>query len=219
MEAWLAENLHHGLYIGLIVTLVLCGIGLPIPEEIVFLAAGYAVQEIGANLWIACGAGVIGIILGDSIPFLLGKHHGNSLLKIRPFSRMLSEERLHSTRTFFKKHGSKTIFAARFVAGVRIPAFFIAATMGVRYRVFVFWDGLGAMISCPVSIILAYYFGKAAEKYLKEFKFVALIVVGVLIVIYLIFHLYWTRRKAAGLRMQKAESIKEETKIIQAPRT
>jgi len=193
----LQQFLEHGIYIVLILVLVLCGVGLPIPEEVVFLAAGYAASEVHANVWLVCAAGVIGILMGDSIPFLMGKHYGMSLLKWRLFSRVLTEKRLTKTRTFFDAHGSKTVFFARFVAGLRVPTFFISATMGVRYRVFLFWNGLGALISCPISIWLAYCFGRKAEHLLKESKPVVVAVLAAAIVLFFAIHIYRSKKKAS----------------------
>ena len=191
--------LEQFLYGGIILILMLCGIGLPIPEEATFLFAGYAAAKVHADVKLLCVAGVVGIMLGDSIPFLLGKYYGLSLLKRKFFSRILTEKRLQTTRQFFEKHGSKTIFAARFIAGVRMPAFFIAGSMGVPYRVFFSWNLLGGLISCPTSIYLAYKFGPVAEEWLKQSKVWGLVIIGLLAFCYAIFHFAWKRRKRPEL--------------------
>ena len=234
MGEWIQDVLsQHGpmlLYFGVLIILVLCGIGLPAPEEATFLAAGFAaakihqgyLKELGSiqedaaflaatldpallvperadvNVWVLCIFGVVGIMLGDSIPFWLGKRYGMSLLN-RPFFKRvgLTVERLEKTQEFFRRHGSKTVFVARFVAGLRMPTFFMAATMGVRYSVFVFWDLLGALISCPTSIWLAFWYGPQAEEMVKKshnylFGLIALIIA------YGFFHWYTHRNKEAG---------------------
>ncbi len=186
--------LGHGLYVCLTLTLFVCGIGVPLPEEGVFLAAGWYGQDHGANVWILCACGVLGVLMGDSIPYWMGRKHGVRLLKKRPFSWFLKEKGIQKTREFFGKNGSKTVFVGRFIAGLRMPTFFMAGSMGVSYWTFLFWDLLGALISCPTSIWLAYTYGKRAEVMLTESKTVLFTVLG-LIVLYMVYHVWSHREK------------------------
>jgi membrane protein DedA with SNARE-associated domain len=192
---FLAQNGVTILYLGTFVILVVCGMGVPFPEEATFLVAGYAAAKIpNTNLWILCIAGVIGIIVGDSIPFYVGRRYGLSLLS-RPFiAKILTPERIERTKEYFRKHGAKTVFAGRFVAGLRMPTFFMAASMGVRYRTFVFWDMMGALISCPTSIVLAYYLGPKAEEYLHQSK-IYMIIFACVVAAYGVYHYLSHRHK------------------------
>jgi len=54
--------------------------GVPIPEEMVFLTAGYVGSDNGAHVWILCICGVTGVMLGDSIPYYVGHHYGMAFL-------------------------------------------------------------------------------------------------------------------------------------------
>ena len=194
MEAWLNNLLSaNGLYIlyfGTLFILIFCGIGLPVPEEVTFLAAGFAASQVkGANQWILCIIGITGIMIGDSIPFFLGMRYGISLLKRPLIARVLTDNRIKQTEDFFNKHGAKAIFIARFVAGLRMPTFFLAATMRVKYRTFFSWDLLGALISCPTSILLAFYLGPQAKVLLRNGKPFLFVILG-LIVVYIAIH-YW----------------------------
>ena len=51
-----------------------------------------------------------------------------------------------------------------------MPAFFLAGAMGVKYWRFFLWDLAGALISCPVSIWLAYRYGNAAAAIISKYK-------------------------------------------------
>jgi len=210
LDDWLTQILAtHGLtilYGGTLALLLLCGLGLPFPEEATFLAAGYAAAKIPSfgpdtdtlivHLVYLCFIGVAGIVAGDSVPFLLGKYYGRQMVKRPFFKRLLTAERLERTKEFFRKHGSKAVFSARFVAGLRMPAFFIAASLGVRYRVFVLWDTLGALISCPTSIVAAYFLGPYAEEFLATYKMYALGFAVGLVVGIVIWRLWWRKKKA-----------------------
>lgn len=185
--------LEHGLYAGVTLTLFICGIGVPLPEEGVFLAAGWYGAKHEANVWVLCVCGVLGILLGDSIPYWMGRTFGLRVLKKRPFSWFMKEKGIEKTRCFFGKNGSKTIFVGRFLAGLRMPVFFMAGSMHVPYWRFLLWDLSGALISCPTSIWLAYRYGPKAEGMLRESKPVLFGALAI-IVLYTIYH-FWAHRE------------------------
>lgn len=146
--------------------------GVPIPEEMVFLTAGYigSNPETGANVWMLCACGIIGVMLGDSIPYYMGHHYGMAFLTRPWVAKICKPHHIENGQKFAEKHGNWAIFLARFVAGARMPAFFMAGAMGVKYWRFFAWDLAGALISCPVSIWLAYRWGHAAEDIIREYK-------------------------------------------------
>lgn len=216
MEQWLTEFLSsHGpliLYCLTFLILILCGMGLPFPEEATFLAAGFACAKIeGADVWILCVVGVIGILAGDTIPFYAGYRYGNAFLNHRLFRRFLTLANLERTRQFFRKRGARAVFIARFLAGLRMPTFFMSGTMGVSYGTFLFWDGLGALISCPTSIWLAHTYGEDVTKLIKESNLLITIVVG-LIVAYALFRHWRAGKRAASEPAKPPENAAEDRK-------
>ena len=203
MEQWLTELFSaHGVLILYSLTafvLVICGLGFPIPEEVTFLAAGFAALSLEltrAEVAMLCVVGVAGIMVGDSIPFIVGRRYGTDFLTKSFFSRYLTPAKIERTRDFFRKHGAKTVFIARFLAGLRMPTFFLAGTMGVSYARFFLFDLAGALISCPVSIILVYAFGDIVRHWLAESKVVLFIVLG-LIAASIVYH-HWKGGRNAG---------------------
>jgi membrane protein DedA with SNARE-associated domain len=206
----------HGalvLYGMTLLILVVCGLGLPIPEEATFLAAGYACTKINASVWILCVIGVVGILLGDSIPFYIGSRYGTSVLRMRFFAKFLSEKNRLRVQGFFHGHGSKTVFIARFVAGLRMPTYFMAGSMGVKYRTFVMWDLLGALISCPTSIWLAYKFGKEIESTLAKSHLYIFGFLG-LIVLCSVYHVWSHREKKSPAAVDAATGRAGEGDVL-----
>lgn len=176
-------------YLAPFVVLLLCGVGLPLPEEVTLIGAGILVHRGEVEfvpIVIVCSAA---ILLGDSIPYWLGRRYGMNALRISWVARVLHPERFMRMRKRFEEHGNWATFACRFFAGVRIPGYFIAGTMGMRFTRFLFLDTLGILITVPVSIYLGQIFGGSVDT-LKEkvhdlhllLAFVALSLVFILVV-------------------------------------
>lgn len=153
-------------YLAVFGVLLLCGVGLPIPEEVVLVGAGLVVFEEKASLWVMMIVTVAGILAGDSMLFVLGRRYGPQLLARPFFSRLLHAERMSKVRRQFDRHGVKAVFFARFFAGIRACVYFTAGTLGMRYRSFVLLDLAGALVSAPISVWLGMHFGAQIERLL-----------------------------------------------------
>ncbi len=136
-----------------------CGFGLPIPEDITLFAMGilsyYGLTDLKISILICFS----GVMLGDSIIFILGKMYGDKLTQKGMLAKVLHAERKEKIKTLFLKWGNKLIFAARFMPGLRTPIFFTSGIFKVPFRVFFFYDGLAAAISVPALIFVVYHFG------------------------------------------------------------
>ncbi len=144
-------------YMAMFGVLFLCGIGLPIPEEVTLIGSGVLVGFKIADFWITSLICVVAILIGDSIIFFTGRKLGRSFPDSW-FIRAINNKKVHRQ---FAKHGNKAVFFARFLAGVRIGVYAYAGQHGMRWPKFILLDLLGALISGPTSI----YFGMwAAQK-------------------------------------------------------
>ena len=85
MFDWLVEVFREYPYLGVSAVFLACGLGLPLPEEIVLVSAGYICYlNERVELWsmmLVCAAA---ILAGDAIPFMLGRVFGPGLLKSAP---------------------------------------------------------------------------------------------------------------------------------------
>lgn len=139
--------------------LLLCGLGIPLPEDIVLFAAGLLSYYGVTNVWTMIFVSLAGVLIGDSMIFYLGRHFGRKLTKHWLFHKLLPDDRLAAVQTRFREKGNKLIFAARFMPGLRAPIFFSAGTLHLPYRVFLFYDGGAALISVPLIVGSVFYFG------------------------------------------------------------
>ena len=183
--------------------LFLCGLGLPIPEEVTLLGSGLAVGWKQADFWLASLACVLGILAGDGLIFLLGRTYGRKFLGTPLMRWVLTEKRQGKIHDLFAKHGAKAVFFARFFAGVRIGVYAYAGQHGMSFVRFLFLDFLGALISGPTSIFIGKFAAEKmaepeeakafARKVLHEGHTVLYIVAAVL-VFSIVIHWAWQRR-------------------------
>ncbi len=174
--------LEHG-YLAVFGVLLLCGLGLPIPEEITLVGAGVIVFEGKAQLVPMMMLTVVGILAGDSILFWLGRRYGPRLLERKLFRKLLHAERMAKVQAQFDAHALKVVFFARFVAGVRACVYFSAGTLGMKYRTFLVLDLAGALLSAPVSVWLGYHFGDTIETAMTWLRDIDRLVIGAIVVV------------------------------------
>lgn len=160
---WLIEHLQSltpaSVHLTLAGILVLCGLGLPIPEDISLITAGYMAHRGIVNVhtaFVVCFAAVLG---GDVMAFFLGRFFGRRLLAWGPAQRLFTARKQLRVRAYFRKFGSKVIFIGRFLPGLRFSIFFSAGTLCVRPAIFLIYDTLAALLSVPFLVYLAWAFG------------------------------------------------------------
>jgi len=154
-------------YLLIFTILLACGLGVPIPEDITLFVGGMLAYYGAVNVWVMVFVCMAGVLIGDSIIFMLGAKYGREITKKPFFNKFLSPERLETVKQHFHDKGNKVIFAARFMPGLRAPTFFSAATLHLPFRVFFFYDGMAALISVPAIVWTVYHFGALADQVIE----------------------------------------------------
>ena len=144
--------------------LLLCGIGAPLPEEVALIGSGILLHRGEVDFVPITLTCAVAILLGDSIPFWIGRRWGMSAMQLRWVRRVLHPERLSKLEDRFTRHGNWATFVCRFFPGVRIPGYFLAGTMRMSYPKFLLLDCLGVLISVPASIYLGKLFGSSMDQ-------------------------------------------------------
>ena len=142
-------------YAAVFFVLVVCGFGVPIPEDITLVAGG-VISGLGyANVHLMFVVGMAGVLVGDGIMFLLGRHFGEQILRFKPVRKLMPPKRYAQVQEKFDKYGNYVLFVARFLPGLRSPIFLTAGMSGkVSFWRWLVMDGIAALISVPIWVYL-----------------------------------------------------------------
>src|SRR5208282_6116351 len=150
---------HYG-YVLVFIVVFLNNLGVPLPGETILLGAGFVLGKTADSLWQPVVAGTAASFLGGICAFWLGRRLGHgSLEKIRWLH--LTPKRLRWPERFFKRHGAKTVFIARFIfLFPPVAANLLAGMSKMQWRTFLFYNVTGSAAYTTSYILLGYFFGK-----------------------------------------------------------
>lgn len=148
-------------YIAVFVMLLICGFGVPLPEDVTLVTGGVIAGLGYANEHNMVAVGLAGVMLGDGLIFLGGRLFGDSITRVRFFKKLLTPERYCAVQNKFSQYGRWVMFVARFLPGLRTPVFLTAGmTRRVSLPTWFLMDGFAALISVPVWVYLGFYGAK-----------------------------------------------------------
>jgi membrane protein DedA with SNARE-associated domain len=188
LVGFVSTYIEHFTYLGLLIVLVLCGLGLPVPEDAVLLTGGFLAHRGLVEYPVALAISFVGVITGDCSLFFLGRRFGTSLLRYFGLLHPGSRKSIARMQAFMERHGHRAIFYGRFLAGLRALVYLSAGSLGVPVSRFLIYDLLGAAISVPLVVSLGYLFGGQIERilhYLGGIQRALLIVAGLSVLIWL----------------------------------
>lgn len=169
--------------------LVLCGFGLPMPEDIVLIAGGMLSARDITTFGTVNAVCMAGVLLGDGTIYTLGKRFGPAIKQHRLVRKMISEAMDARVAQVFGKYGDKVIFMARFMPGLRTPIFLTAGIYQVPAWKFFTLDGLAALLSVPLWIWIGYVFGanlEVLEQRMRQFQYGIYSVLGLLLLAFIL---------------------------------
>ncbi|MFC4161566.1 DedA family protein [Chitinimonas lacunae] len=189
-------------YLAVFSVLLICGFGVPIPEDISLVAGGVIAGLGYADVNLMCLVGLAGVLVGDGMMFMAGRLLGERVLSWRLVARLLTPERYCAVQDKFSRYGSRLMFVARFLPGLRSAIFLTAGvTRRVPFWRFLLLDGLAALISVPAWVYLG-YFGAYNRDWLMTWigrgQTGILVLLGVLALVMLVTYLRRRNAKCAS---------------------
>jgi membrane protein DedA with SNARE-associated domain len=201
-------------YVIIFGVLLACGIGLPLPEDIPLVAAGYLIWDGTFTIIPTLLITMAGVLIGDSMLFYLGKRLGLKFLEPGKSGKSLFKaKRVLSAYAYFHKYGDKIVFFARFVVGFRGLVFFMAGALKMKFARFLLLDAMAALASIPLWILLGnrlgFYFGDEISGLLHRLKDIkhVLAVAIFMVVLAVLFRFFMKYREAKKLQNNGTTSI------------
>lgn len=189
-------------YWAVLFVLIICGFGVPIPEDITLVSggviAGLYPESVNSHLMLVVS--MIGVLAGDSTMYWLGRIYGTRILRFRPMRKIITLERLKMVREKFAQYGNRVLFVARFLPGLRAPIYMVSGiTRRVSYTRFVLIDFCAAIISVPIWVYLGEFGARNLDwlhEQIQKGQLVIYILVGALAVF-----LFWKWKKRRNLKL------------------
>jgi len=146
-------------YLGIFVGILLTGLGFPMPEELPIVLGGALAGGQNALWWIMLPVCIVGVVIGDSFLYGIGRLWGAKLVE-RPFVKrhLLSPDKLASITENFHKYGIKILLFARLTPGIRAPIFLTAGITRLPLSHFLLADGIYAIPGVSLLFVLGYFF-------------------------------------------------------------
>jgi membrane protein DedA with SNARE-associated domain len=174
----MGEWLKHWGYLGIFICVFVGNLGVPVPEETVMLVAGFLAGRGTLDLRFVYLVCVISAVTGDCCGFAIGRRGGQRIIARLAARFSNIRPRYERLQMFFHTHGSKAVFMARFIAGVRFMAGPMAGAAGMRFFRFLGWNVLGALVWCTLVVTIGYLVGdelyRAAEMARHAQRWIAL---------------------------------------------
>ena len=182
---------------GLIIVFLLIALetsGLPLPGETALVAAAVLASQGHFSIWEVALVATLAAIIGDNVGYWLGRWLGRGFLQRYGVVRRFSERVLPPTERFFRRHGGKAIFLARWFSGLRIAGAWVAGFAHMEWWRFFIWNALGGIAWAVTVSLVAYYAGAAAADAIGHYGLIGGgVVVGLIVGALVLFH-FWRQR-------------------------
>jgi membrane-associated protein len=140
-------------YAGLFGVIFATGAGLPLPEDVALLGAGWLVFTGAIQLHATIAVALAAVLAGDVFLYVLGHRVGRRLVTHPRLERRFPPERLARAERFFQRWGLLAIVLARLIAGLRAAVYLTAGVLRVPFARFLFVDALAAAVHVPLLVL------------------------------------------------------------------
>ncbi|MFM7814127.1 MAG: DedA family protein [Flavobacteriales bacterium] len=170
-----------------------------LPGDSLLFAAGAlaaANGNEGLNVYVLMPLLTLAALCGDNVNYFVG-HKLSEQVKRRERILFFKREYITQTEAFYEKHGKQAIIMARFVPIVRTVAPFVAGAGSMKYRTYILYCLIGAVLWVFGIAMLGFLFGNVPiVKENFEKVVLGIILVSVLPIFYGIIRAKLNKRKA-----------------------
>lgn len=181
-------------YIIIFLTMFLGLLGLPIPDEVIMMFAGYLISRGKLVFIFTVAIAFLGSFIGMSFSYLIGKLFGLPLIEKYGHRFFLTMDKFKKVQRWFQKFGKFAVIFGYFFPGLRHVTAYSAGVSKWTYRTFSLYALPGALIWVTTFILLGYLFEDQWQQLYDELHHWSwLVLIGLLITGGCT--LWWYRRK------------------------
>jgi len=138
--------------------------GLPIPSAPLLLAAGALAGSGQMNLGLAIAFAVLAAVASDSLWYTLGRRKGVRVLRWVCRISLAPDSCVRRTEVRFERNGSQALLVSKFVPGLNAMTSPLAGIIRMKWRRFIMFDALGALLWASAFIVTGYAFSGELER-------------------------------------------------------
>ncbi|MFH1421834.1 MAG: DedA family protein, partial [Planctomycetota bacterium] len=190
--------------------LVLSGVGLPFPEELTLLIAGFLPSQHVVHIspmFIFCATAVF---ISDMIPYSIGYLYGERIFGLSYVQYLISPKRVRKVTRFFRMHGYRKAFLLRpLLLGIRPFIMLVAGISRMKLSSFVLYQITGEIIGVVVWLSLGNVLARHLEflatifYIFREIFFISFIIIAGAF----IYNKYFLKKKIKSSVILKISSI------------
>jgi membrane-associated protein len=177
MEGLVSE---YGLYVLFAIIAIQAAGGGGFPGKTALVVAGILAARGRFEIWHVIAVAAVAGIVGGYVGYAIGRFGGRRLIEWRRLKDRLGKQ-FRRVEDFFDLHGSKAVFLARFLPGLKVIACPAAGTFRMSLVPFLVWHALGAIAFAVVFGLTAFWAGEAAIELVERWGLYALLPVGLVV--------------------------------------
>lgn len=164
--------------------MVLSTLVVPLPEELALLGVGYLAHQGAATLAGAYLAALAGVLIGDTVTFLLGRGLLPRFLASRWGRKVVNPGMRRWAEQLVREHQLRAILLARFLVGLRGPVYLAIGAAKPPAWKFLALNGVIALVEVGIIVGLGYEFG-ASHALAKDIRWLE-IAIGACLVLFFV---------------------------------
>jgi len=138
--------------------------GLPIPSFPVLITMG-ALAGLGKMQLLPCvGLAVLAALISDLLWYYAGSRRGGQLLSLLCRISLEPDSCVRQTESLFSRYGARSLLIAKFLPGLSAVSTPLAGVIHMRLPIFLFYDGMGAILWAGSFTVLGYLFGEEFDR-------------------------------------------------------
>ena len=196
-------------------------LGAPVPAVPTLVVAG-SLATAGGPLALAgtMAAVVAGCLLGDSAWYLAGRRYGAKVMRLLCRISLSPDSCVQRSELRFQRWRGQVLLIAKFVPGLSTVGSSLVGAMGLRWLVFVVFDGLGSLLWAAWWTGLGYTFAAQVDRLLSAVASAGTLAIQLLLALLALYVLarWWQRRRLLRTLRMARITVDELHRAMRAER-